>query len=222
MTKSMKRTLKTTHSSALSKLLPGILVFSFFLCSCASPLLSSSNRYFPVQNRDLRANSLGFSISPPSGSGWYEKLNDKSLYYLKKIQRDDYSIYTKATEIHLENSELGFENFLQFVKNNKKIDTTSGHYRNVSLRITANKELSPLCVRYFQDYEDHGTKHVNKDEFIRVQKNGLLCMHPETPENGVDMFYAESFRQSLPRRDQSFRDEGEFFLSSLKFHSSGG
>lgn len=218
----MKRTCPTTHLEALWKWLPSILTLSCLLCSCASPLLSSSNRYFPVQNRDLRANSLGFSISPPSGSGWYEKLNDKSLYYLKKIQRDDYSIYTKATEIHLENSELEIDSFLQFVKNNKKLDTTSGHYRNVSLRITVNKDLSPLCVRYFQDYEDHGKKHLNTDEYIRVQKNGLLCMHPETPENGVDMFYAESFRQSPPRQDQSFKDEGEFFLSSLKFHSAGG
>ena len=203
----------------------GLLVFflcAISLCSCASPLTSQTNHYFPVKNRDQRASSLGFSIAPPSGINWYEKLNDNSLYYLKKIQTKDYSIYTKATEIHLDDKELDAGKFLQYVKNDKNLTPTSGDFRNVSIRYTEDKELSPLCIRYVQDYEDHGLKNLKKDEFVRVHKNGLVCMHPEAPKTGVDMFYVESVRQSPTAQDQSYKDEGEFFLSSLKFHPIGG
>ncbi len=217
----MSNTLQSTLLRSYSGLLLIALLSLISLCSCASPQ-SYTNHYFPVKNGEQRASSLGFSITPPSGINWYEKLNDKSLYYLKKVQTDDYSIYTKATEIHLDGSELEVGGFLQYVKNDKKLNTTAGNFRNVSFRYTLDKDLSPLCIRYVQDYEDHGIKNLKKDEFIRVQKSGLVCMHPETPENGVDMFYVESVRQSQAHQDQTFKDEGEFFLSSLKFHSVRG
>lgn len=218
----MSITLQATLVRSYSGLLSIALLLLISLCSCASPLTSHTNHYFPVKNREQRVNSLGYSIAPPSGIDWYEKLNDKSLYYLKKIQTADYSIYTKATEIHLDHSELEAGRFLQYVKNDKKLNATSGDYRNVSFRYTLDKELSPLCIRYVQDYEDHGIKNLEKDEFIRVQKNGLVCMHPETPENGVDMFYVESVKQSQAHQDQTYKEEGENFLSSLKFHSVRG
>jgi hypothetical protein len=193
----------------------------FLLCSCALPS-SYTNHYFPVKNRAERASTLGFSIAPPPGVNWYEKLNDKSLYYLKKIQTSNYAIYTKATEIHLDNSELESERFLQYVKNDKKL-TPTGDYRNISIRFAQDKKLSPLCVRYFQNYEDHGNKTLKKNEFVRIYKNGLVCMHPESPGNGVDMFYVESYMDSSRGElNQSYKDEGEFFLSSLKFHPVGG
>jgi hypothetical protein len=47
-------------------------------------------------------------------------------------------------------------------------------------------------------------------------------MHPKAPKNGVDMFYVESIRQSPLPTNQSFKNEGEFFLSSLKFQPIGG
>ena len=205
-----------SHSQTLS----ATSVFLLLLCSCAIPS-SYTNHYFPVKNRTERASTLGFSITPPSGVNWYEKLNNNSLYYLKKVQTNNYSIYTKATEIHLDNSELESERFLQYVKNDKKL-TTNGDYRNISIRFAQEKELSPLCIRYFQNYEDHGNKTLKKNEFVRIYKNGLVCMHPETPENGIDMFYVESFMDSRGELNQSYKDEGEFFLSSLKFHSVDG
>jgi hypothetical protein len=191
------------------------------LSSCAAPFSSYSNHYFPVINREQRASSLGFSIAPPTGVDWYEKKNNNSLYYLKKINTDNYAIYTKATEIHLGNSELESNRFLQYVKNDKKLNVTAGDYRNISFRYTLDTALSPLCIRYAQDYEDHSSKNLKKDEFVRVKKHGLVCMHPDTPENGIDMFYVESFKQSQTAEDQSYKDEGEVFLSSLKFHSGG-
>lgn len=214
----MHSTLRATRFLSRSWPILIVLLSSISLWSCTP--LNTTNRYFPVENRDQRANSLGFSIAPPTGVNWYEKLNDKSLYYLKKIKTENYSIYTKATEIHLDSSMLDIDRFLQYVKIGKELNTTTQDYRNISSRFTLNRDLSPLCVRYVQDYEDHGDKNSKNNEYIRVQKSGLVCMHPETPENGVDMFYVESFRQSPSNRDHSYKDEGEFFLSSLKFHSS--
>ncbi len=218
----MKNPIHTTFFRSTSGLFLSFLLVLISLCSCASPLTSTANHYFPVKNRIDRASSLGFSIAPPSGVGWYEKLNDNSLYYFKKIQSQDYSIYTKATEIHLDNTDLEADRFLQYVKNVKKLNASSGDFRNVSFRYSHDKELSPLCIRYVQDYEDHGIKNLKKDEFVRVQKNGLVCMHPETPKNGIDMFYVESIRQSHAQQDQSYKDEGESFLSSLKFYPVRG
>ncbi|MFH0783700.1 MAG: hypothetical protein V2B20_17340 [Pseudomonadota bacterium] len=191
------------------------LYLLFFLCSCGSPY---TNHYFPVNNHDQRASSLGFSIAPPSGVGWYEKINNNSLYYLKKMPSDDYSIYTKATEIHLDDSELEADKFLQYVKNNKKLNTASGNYRNVSFHFTHDTALSPHCIRYVQSYDDYGIKNLKKNEFVRVKNVGLVCMHPENPQNGIDMFYVESTMQSQGTHDQSYKDEGESFLHSLKFH----
>ncbi len=198
------------------------LYITIHLCSCSLPLVTSSNHYFPVRNRDKRASSLGFSIAPPSGSGWYEKLNDNSLYYLKNIESRDYSIYTKATEIHLDVSKLEADRFLQYVLGAKDLNKASGDYRNISFNYTYDKELSPLCIRYVQSYEDHGSNTLNLDEFVRVQKNGLVCMHPDIPGNGIDMFYVESVRHKQAKQKQSFKDEGESFLSSLQFHPSSG
>jgi hypothetical protein len=218
----MKTTLRAILLRSHSEHCLIVFLFLISLCSCTSPLISQTNHYFPVRNQDQRASSLGFSIVPPSGINWYEKLNDNSLYYLKKIPTNDYSIYTKATEIHLGDQGLDAEKFIQYVENGKKLTATSGDYRNVSFRYTQEKALSPLCIRYVQDYEDHGIKNLKQNEYIRVQKKGLVCMHPEAPKNGVDMFYVESVRQLPALRDQSYKEEGEFFLSSLKFHPIGG
>lgn len=219
----MKTSLHTALRYSRLQLFCIVFLLSAILSSCATTSSSYKNHYFPVKNRAQRDSSLGFSIAPPTGINWYEKLNDNSLYYLKKIQTNNYSIYTKATEIHLDGKDLDLDHFLQYVKNDKSLMPASGDYRNISFRYSQEKELSPLCVRYVQSYEDHTHKNLGKDEFIKVQKKGLVCMHPDTPENGVDMFYVESTRQSPKHPNQSsYKDEGEIFLSSLKFRSLRG
>lgn len=197
-----------------------VLLFIISLCGCAAQTNSFSNHYFPVNNTKKRESSLGFSITPPSGAGWFEKLNNDSLYYLKKITAKDYSIYTKATEIHIPDVDLESEKFLQFVKDTRQLNVNSSDYRNISTSYTVDPELSPLCVRYYQKYEDHGNKNLKEDDFIKIRKSGLVCMHPDTLSEGVDMFYVESFLQSQASGNTSYKEEGESFLGSLKFHSA--
>jgi len=208
--------LKTIATSNTSPILAMLLALS--LCSCGA---SYKNRYFPVKNLAQRESSLGFSITPPTGDSWFEKLNNNSLYYLKKTGRKDYAIYTKATEIHLNPNELKADRFLLFVTRSKKPHTKSGIFQNVAFQIIPDNALSPLCVRYVLTYEDHSMKSQNKDEYINVKNSGLVCMHPDTLFNGVDMCYVESSLQSSKNSIGKINEEGEFFLRSLRFHSQG-
>ena len=214
----MKFTLqfKSTVTSNTSPILTVLLALS--LCSCGS---SYKNRYFPVKNLAQRESSLGFSITPPTGDSWFEKLNNNSLYYLKKTGRKDYAIYTKATEIHLNPNELKADRFLQFVTRSKKPHTKSGDFQKVAFQVIPDNALSPLCVRYVLTYEDHSMKSQSKEEYINIKNSGLVCMHPDTLFNGVDMCYVERSLQSSKNPIGKSNEEGEFFLRSLKFHSQG-
>ena len=191
---------------------------TLLLCSCTTVY---QNRYFPVNNLAQRESSLGFSITPPAGKHWYEKLNNNSLYYLKKTNQKDYAIYTKATEIHLRPEDLKADRFLAFVLKSKKLNNASGDFQNISLRIIQTKALSPLCIRYIQIYEDHSAKYLGKDEYVNIKNSGLVCMHPDTPRNGVDMYYVESSLKSSENPINDLNEEGESFLKSLKFHPLG-
>ena len=191
-----------------------VVLLSLSLCGCAS----YSSRYHLVNNSKKRESSLGFSIKPPSGSGWLEKLNNDSLYYLKQTRTPEHSMYTKATEIHLSDTHLDATQFMQFVKKSQELDINTGAYRNISTQYAYDTALSPLCVRYSHRYEDHGNTTLKPDEFVKIRKSGIMCMHPDRPSDGVDMFYVESFLQSKASGHPSYREEGEFFLSSLKFY----
>lgn len=198
-----------------------LLLLIFLLIGCALSG-TGTNRYFLVKNHDCRKSTLGFSIKPPSGSGWYEKLKNNSLYYVKKLPTTDYSIYTKATELHINQTALHQQSFLQFVKRHKRIDRSSGRYRNVTSRYVVARELSPLCVRYSQMYDALRDSNQPRNVYVRVNTQGLMCMHPRHPENGVDMFFVESFlpdKKTVP--SPLFQQEAEDFLNSLEFNLRG-
>lgn len=205
------------HSNCRRYSLYIALAIIFFLSGCGFHLGSYENCYFPVRDHVERESSLGFSIKPPSGVGWYEKLNDDSLYYLKRIGNKKYTIYTKAAELHLDQTPQNIDGFVQYVVKNKSINVDSGYYKNHSFRYSIDFTLSPYCVRYAQHYNDYGKKGLRPDEFIIVNNGGLVCMHPNTPATGVDMYYKESYLGSSEQSAKSYKKEGEHFLSSLKF-----
>lgn len=195
------------------------LLLPVMLCVCCAP---NSNHYFPVTDLKERNNSHGFAITPPSGNGWYEKLNDATLYYLKKVPSNDYAIYTSATEISLTDNSLKAEDLLKMVERSKQLAPTSTTLKNVTLRVVLEPQKSPLCVRYTQEYEDHGTNMEGNGQHVKVFKNGLVCLHPHTPNVGIDMCYVESSRSPLHRSALSYKEEGEYFLSSLRFYGTSG
>lgn len=197
-------------------------LFATSLCSCGAHGSGRMNHYYPVRNFKMRESSLGFSIQPPRGANWYEKLNNNTLYYLKRLPSNNYSIYTKASEIRLNNNKmLRQESFIQYVKEKKKLDS-NGDYRNISFNYAFDPELSPLCVRYTQNYDDHSQKQQLGSAYIRVKNRGLVCMHPRTPGKGIDMYYVEKYLPDNIQAKHSYQEEAEFFLSSLTFSPSGG
>lgn len=208
-------------TSLLLKRFVVVLLLLFFFCSCSSKR-SYHNRYFPVKNLEKRESSLGFHIRPPVGPNWFEKVNNKSLYYLKKTNYRQYTIYTKATEIHLDNPRMDAAQFLSYVKRQKGTISNNSNFKNVSVRYTQNTSLSPLCVRYLQHYDDYSSAGSRNSGYVKVKNKGMVCMHPQHPKNGVDMYYQESYRQTIEGVKNSFKDEAETFLSSLTFTSAKG
>lgn len=188
------------------------LICTAFLSSCAL----SGSKYYPVTDYAPRQSTMGFSITPPPGKGWFERHQEDSLYYLKKTQPQLYSIYTKATEIHVDKAFRLTKDFHEYVKSRKEFRQPPVGYRNIEFRYADIDKLSPFCVRYSNTFEDHGGQSASGKTFFRVEKTGILCMHPESPQDGIDMYYMERSLSSVA--SPSFHKEGEQFLSSLRFN----
>jgi hypothetical protein len=185
----------------------------FLLCGCAV----TGDTYFPVKDVVPRHSTLGFSICPPPGAGWYERHQEDSLVYLKNIKPATYSISARATEIHLENAFTVQQEFHEYVKKNKEYRKLPAQYRNVRFSYSDVTGLSPFCVKYQNTYEDHATAKEAGTPYYKVKRSGIICMHPESPSDGIDMYYLERFA-ATQSAGQSFEQEGEQFLGSLQFH----
>lgn len=207
-----------TYQRKSTRIMRFTIYFTFIACYLLllSGCSNNSNRYYPVKNLAPRENTLGFSISPPPGEDWYEKHKNNSLFYLKKTLPSSYAIYTKATEIHLDDPLLTPENILEYVKGRELKIMADSRYKNSTISLQQQQTPSPYCVRYQHRYEDHGMGNLTKNTFVQIKNSGLLCMHPDIPENGVEMFYQE--RSLSTSQPVSYRNEGELFLASLQFH----
>lgn len=173
--------------------------------------------YYPVKEAAPRHSTLGFSVCPPPGKGWYEKHKDDSLVYLKQLSPSTYSISARATEIHVENEFRLQQEFYQYVKKHKEYRKMPAQYRNVQFRYSNMAGLSPFCVKYQNTYEDHTPAPEPGATYYAVKRSGIICMHPESPRDGIDMYYLERSAATFSE-SQSFENEGERFLSSLKFY----
>lgn len=200
--------------SARFRVLIAAVLTAFICCGCAH----NSDRYLPVHTSTPRISTLGFSVRPPPGRGWYERVNRDTLFYFKKIDSDTYSIATRATELHFSQEFPGINDFLDHVKTRKLIGGDSILISNVRLTLSVSAK-SQRCVRYRQRYEDHRPEGPSgglaAPPFTIVSNTGLVCAHPDNDRLGIDLFYQE--RQASDKPAQSFANEGESFLSSLSF-----
>ncbi len=193
-----------------------LLLSLFFLAGCSS-VSSKNTRYYPVKQHTPRENSLGFSILPPPGNNWHEKLKDNSLIYLKKDQPETYAIYTQATEIILDHPISKKNELVEYVMKTKNVDLTSGRYKNYTSQYYTKKSPTQQCVRYNNNFEDHGVKNLAEKTFVIVKSSGIFCLHPDTPDVGVDLYYYEKSLSGVD--NMSYKNEGEQFLSSLNFNT---
>ncbi len=174
-------------------------------------------RYYAVKNHKPRKSTLGFSITPPPGSNWYEKLEGNSLYYVKinKLHKQ-YVILTEAREVHLSKNIRNPTEILGYVKMEKEKSLASSKFKKPNLTVQMAASLSESCVRYSRSYEDHGVKELHGRRYVNVDTQGLFCLHPGNARVGIDVNYVEkSLSNTLVK---SYSSEGELFIVSLKFH----
>jgi hypothetical protein len=195
------------------------LYITVFLLNCIGLLTAcaSTEKYSMVREHKPLVSTLGFHITPPPGDNWYEKHQNESLYFLKLSKPATYSLSTKATELVLEKKFSRQNDFMEYVKRMKELHDGTNRYSNTSSTFTWEDSRSPFCVRYQHNYEDRGIKNLNKNDFVQVKNIGLVCMHPEATEVGIDISYLEKSLSNT--RNPSYQNEGEQFLSSLQFMS---
>lgn len=191
-----------------------IFVIMFFLSSCSTH--SNKARYYAVKNYKPRASSLGFSIVPPPGDNWFEKLKNDSLYYLKiSKSHKRYSILTEAREVRLERRFGSPDELLRYVENEKEKTLLAADCKNGKVSVRLESSLSEFCVRYSKMYEDHGVEGLRGRRHVNVDTQGLFCLHPGNEKVGVDVSYVEKSLSDTVAK--SYRNEGELFLASLNF-----
>jgi hypothetical protein len=176
-----------------------------------------SSTMTPLQERGERKSSLGFSFIPPPGGGWFEDFKENTVSYLKKTDPQKYTFFTGATEYRTKMSFETPDKYLDFIKNKKSMGDSdnSPRFKNSQGHYELVPSLAPFCVRYKEHFEDHGANNLNGRKFMIVENFGLICLHPENPTVGVDIYYSE--RCAANEQNQTFRNEGEEFIKSLKF-----
>ena len=97
----------------------------------------------------------------------------------------------------------------------KKSNLPVDRYKNITFQIEPCPSISPTCARYHYTYEDHSSGEKLEAVPVHVFNSGVVCMHPDSPEFGIDMYYSERIRPA-PGLISS-RTEGDSFLNSLRF-----
>lgn len=192
------------------------LTLMLLLSSCSGH--SSKVNYHAVKHYQPRASTLGFSVTPPPGKNWFEKLKNNSLYYLKISNSHKlYSILTQAREVKLERSFAGSQELLEYVRSDKEKSIQYADYQQGKVNAGVEISLSKNCIRYSQSYEDHGVEGLRGRRHVNVETQGLFCLHPDNSRVAIDVSYVEkSLSDSV---SVSYRNEGEIFLASLNFQN---
>lgn len=199
------------------KFIPHCILVTYLVVSVSG--CSQKSNYYPVNDKHPRKSSLGFSVSPPTGKSWFEKLQGPSLIYYKKTERDDYLLYAKASEVKLPNAPKNTEDFIAWVKSEKEVFLPPERYKNITFSFQAEPDISEYCLRYSRTYEDHGkvVENAKDDQFFAIENSGLYCLHPDSEKIGVDVSFVERLPQGFSHKQ--FRDEVNSFMQSLIFQS---
>lgn len=190
-----------------------VLLLVCTLLGCAG----SAGRYLPVSAGTPRISTLGFSVLPPPGPGWYEKISKDSLFYFKKIESETYAIATKATELQFKHPFPDDESFYVFTTSRKQINGSPALVHRVGLTVEPSNH-SGRCLRYRQVYEDYRTENGRgplPGQATTVTNTGLICVYPDNERVGIDLYYQE--RRLPGGQHLSCAPEGEAFLNNLSF-----
>lgn len=168
--------------------------------------------YHKVYDNFPRMSSMGFAIKPPAGRGWFEAQVDSELLYRKKVGKNDYAILSKATQLVFPSPDVSYATLERVIRQRQGEFLNNPRYQKPNLTIS-RAEGRPSCAFYSLEYDDHGNDRVAASSVVHVVSRGLLCSHPDMPQNGIELSYQEQRLNNATAL--SFRGEGEAFLNSL-------
>ncbi|MDR3089247.1 MAG: hypothetical protein LBU39_05465 [Desulfobulbaceae bacterium] len=198
----------------LFSLLLALFVSSQLLACASSPdtaCLTCAD-YHKVYDRFPRMSPMGFEVKPPAGKAWFEALIDNELVYRKKVGKTDYAILSKASQLVFSSSEVSFASLQKVIRQRQSEFLNNRRYKNQSLDIREAEDREG-CARYSLRYDDYGNERVSSRSVVHVVNRGLVCSHPDMPQNGIELSYQEQRLNNA--KSVSFSKEGEAFLNSL-------
>ena len=192
-----------------------LAVLTLFICvGCSAANKSQSNLYYKVVTDTPRKSTLGFSITPPNGTNWFEGLKANSLLYLKKTEDTAYSITAQATELNLHGAAISTDQLTASTRQRKVDALATKDTRNVQFASGADS-LSANCIRYTLTYDAYTKARASSSgNYVKNRDTGKVCYHPDKPENGIEVSYQE--KSLATQKIALATSEGEFFLKSLK------
>ncbi len=173
--------------------------------------------FIELKDRAPRISSFGYSFIPPSGEKWFEGYSPKTIMYLKQTNPKELSLFSGATEAIIKENISSEKDFIDFVKS-KKDDFTahSLRYKNVVTSYEIISSISSYCVAYKQAAEDHEAKNLNGNKYLMLINKGVICLHPKTKNQLVDIYYSSRAIPNL--KFMEFTKEVENFIESLKIN----
>lgn len=189
------------------------ILIALISTSCAD----GKKRYLPVFSNQPRISTLGFSVRPPHGGNWFEKIDPNSIIYYKQTSSDTYAIITRAIELRFPVQFSNYDDFFSYARKSKRLTKDSAQIKNVLVSFDRDQQ-SDNCLRYRQSYEDYRPNTLPgtpPSPFTEVDNIGVICVHPDNNRVGIDLYYQE--RHTPGNTTHSFAEEGESFLGSLSF-----
>ena len=182
--------------------------------TAVSALPTRASDFVPLKSRDRIFSTLGFSFLPPQGTNWREQFGKNEITYLKQTDPRAVSFYVGAIEGKLRSALLSKEALIAFVRSKKDQWGNDGRYANMSSSFQI-EDRNDSCVRYRLSAHDRNAPNRGSHEFLLMQVTGRFCLHPQSRETAVDIYYSA---RHVPRFDpKGLTIEGEEFLQSLQF-----
>jgi hypothetical protein len=182
--------------------------------------------FAPVKDSTDRIEAYGFSVLPPSGTGWSRRpdlhLQGSDLVvFAKKGGSKTHTIgITVGRHKGFDPASVGFaeyatnlEVFASYVKNSvQHTNPPESRMRILELSVVPDAK-SGHCVGEYAKFEDHGSQ--SKPKILIQEDWALTCLHPDSPRVIIEMNFSE---RGLPgESDPSLTAVRDQFFGSLQF-----
>ncbi len=164
---------------------------------------------------EARIRLMGFSVALPADLGWQPLRRQAfEITLARNTTAQGPSYAANASLIGVPLSAAGDAALLEFVKTMRAQNIDRARFRVVRDEEAISKERDEVCVRYHSEVEDHGQARGNGAVFA-LDIVGLVCLHPQDPNLGVDFNFAT--RTPLSAKPEGGTDESQVFLRAVRF-----